>query len=364
MNKLLFFASDYSIGLSSLLTDQLLASYSVGIDVCAIAGEKEQEPGLYQIIKSAGVSIICIPGLDEHRNFIHLAAKIVSVIKEQNIDIIHVQNNWQLALVTFVKLKLMFEKRKLKVVYTLHAFRHNNHLKSILAQLIIGTALFLFVDKIICMCNYLKTKFRLLSYKIVILPLGITDSFFTEEHVPLPTVGLQMVFPAQFRKGKNQDMLIAAFAKYVNETNDSLSRLVLPGDGPLLNKMKELVRLLQIEVQVIFPGQCTKEEIKRWYLKSNIGIVASNCETFGQSIVEPYVLGRCVITTHVGVAGDIIKNRINGFFFSDEETLISVLKTMYTTPSLVNEIGQRNYNARNQFKWNNIARQYKKKIIL
>jgi UPF0755 protein len=46
------------------------------------------------------------------------------------------------------------------------------------------------------------------------------------------------------------------------------------------------------------------------YLESNIGVIASSSETFGQSIVEPFVLGRCVISTHVGVADDILKDGI------------------------------------------------------
>lgn len=201
MNKLLFFTSDYSIGLSTLLTDQLFALYRTGINIYAVTGDKEQEPGLHKKLSNAGIPITCISGLDEHRNFWLLSTKIASVIKEQGIDIIHVQNNWQLALVTFVRLKLLF-KKKLKVVYTLHAFRHNSPLKSIIAQFVIGVALFLFVNKIICMCNYLKKKFHLLSSKIIILPLGITDSFFTEEYVTPPTNGLQIVFLHNLGKAK------------------------------------------------------------------------------------------------------------------------------------------------------------------
>lgn len=37
MSKLLFFASDFKIGLSTLLTDELIALYRYGIEVCAVA---------------------------------------------------------------------------------------------------------------------------------------------------------------------------------------------------------------------------------------------------------------------------------------------------------------------------------------
>ena len=38
MSKVLFFASDFKIGLSTLL-DELLALYRYGIEVCAVAGK-------------------------------------------------------------------------------------------------------------------------------------------------------------------------------------------------------------------------------------------------------------------------------------------------------------------------------------
>lgn len=38
--NILFFASDYKIGLSTLLTDQLLALHRNGINVYPVAGEK------------------------------------------------------------------------------------------------------------------------------------------------------------------------------------------------------------------------------------------------------------------------------------------------------------------------------------
>ena len=44
--NILFFASDYKIGLSTLLTDQLLALHRNGINVYPVAGEKNQEKGL------------------------------------------------------------------------------------------------------------------------------------------------------------------------------------------------------------------------------------------------------------------------------------------------------------------------------
>lgn len=363
MKKILFFASDYKIGLSSLLTDQLIAFSRYGIDLIAIAGEKEQEQGLTEKIeKEKKITINQIIGLDEHTDFKRLANALKKIIKDNDIHIIHVQNNWQLALVSYIKYKLLF-KYKIKIIYTLHGFRHNNAWKSHIAQIVIGTALLLFADKIICMSCYLKQKFKLLSYKIELLPLGVPDSFFTLQIPPLPGNGLQMIFPAQFRHGKNQDIIIRAFAEHIKKNNDSISKLRLPGTGELISQMKELTIKLGISDRVEFPGLLPKEEIRQLYLKSNIGIISSNSETFGQSIVEPFVLGRCIISTPVGIVNDIIKEGRNGFIYTTETELIKIFGELFLHQQTITKIGHNNFKEKDIFNWKNISKKYNDQIL-
>jgi len=357
MKKVLFFASDFQIGLSSLLTDELLAFHQAGIEVLAVAGEREQEEGLSERIMIVP-TVFRINGLDGHHHFRLLANKIAEIIKSSGTTVIHVQNNWQLALVAYAKY-IILHNRHLRIIYTLHGFRNNHPLKSVIARLMIGTALLCFADYIICTSSYLKRKFSLLSYKIKLLPLGIPDCFFTITH-DLPTDrGLQMIFPAQFRYGKNQDVIIKAFAQHIKETGDSISHLTLPGSGELLEQMKTLANELGIADRVSFPGQCTKEQIRQQYLQSNIGIVASNSETFGQSIVEPFVLGRCILTTPVGIAPDIIHEGEGGGYFRTAEELTQKMKLLFNTPSIIAQCGENNYKHKELFRWASISRQYK-----
>lgn len=358
MSRLLFFASDYLIGLSSLLTDQLIALHNSGVEITAIAGETEQEKGLSILIDSKGISIIRIKGLDAHCHFRALAKTIAQIIINKNIHYVHVQNNWQLALAVYAKYVLL-RKRNLKFIYTIHGFRHNHPIKAVIAKMVIGTALFIFADHIICMSSYLKKQFFLLSYKIKLLPLGIADSFFINKHSIGVDNGLQMIFPAQFRYGKNQDVIIRSFARHIVETGDQQSHLTLPGNGELLDQMKELVDKLGISNRVSFPGQCNKEEIRQMYLNCNIGIVASNSETFGQSIVEPYVLGRCIITTPVGIACDIIRSGENGYVFETEKELKAIFRKLLENPELIILYGEYNFIHRDMFRWNSICSDYK-----
>lgn len=363
VNKILFFASDYKIGLSSLLTDQLIAFSRYGIDIFAVAGEKEQEQGLTEKLeKEKNIKIKRIVGLDEHSNFKRLVNELEIIIVDNQIHIIHVQNNWQLALISYIKYKLLC-KHKIKIIYTLHGFRHNSIWKSYIAQIVIGTALLISADKIICMSSYLKKKFKLLSYKIELLPLGVTDSFFYSNINSFPKNGLQMIFPAQFRFGKNQDVIIKAFAEHIKKNNDTISKLRLPGDGELITQMKELTIKLGISDQVDFPGLLPKEDIRQLYLKSNIGIISSNSETFGQSIVEPFVLGRCIISTPVGITNDIIKEGVNGYIYTNETELAKIFSYLYFNQEKIYQIGLNNLKEKYIFNWKNISKEYKDRII-
>lgn len=363
MSRLLYFASDYNIGLSSLLTDQLISISNSGIEVYAIAGEKEQEPGLTQFLHNNMISIKRIKGLDVHCDFNRLVKEIRTIVIENNIDVIHVQNNWQLAIAGVVKYSILF-KRKIKIAYTIHGFRNNNPLKSRIAQLLIGSGLFFLADHVICMTDYLRKKFRLLSYKIELVPLGVKDDYFIKSFVAPPTDSLHLIYPAQFREGKNQDLLIRAFARYVKTTGDTSSTLTLPGSGKMKTHIEDLIKELDISNQVSLPGLLSKDEIKNRYLQSNIAIVASSSETFGQSIVEPFVIGRCVISTPVGIAPEIIANGTNGFLFSSEETLFKLLSCIAQDISIVTKIGRTNFEERKLFSWGNITKRYIDKLKL
>lgn len=356
MRNLLYFTSDYSIGLSAMMVDQLVALKNSGINVFSVGGEKEQEIGLADFAKSNGIDIIRIKGLDEHAKFTYLVNRISKIILDNNISIVHIQNNWQLALMGVVKHKI---KPKIEIIYTIHGFRHNHPFKSKIAQLMIGTGLFAFSDHIICMTDYVKRKFNLLSYKIKILPLGVKQNYFIKSFIEPKIDSLRLIFPAQFRKGKNQDLIINAFYEYIKETHDRNSILILPGNGPLLDKMKEYVKELNIHDQIIFPGFVNKDEIKDLYLDSNIAIVSSNSETFGQSIVEPFVLGRCVVSTPVGIAPEIIEDGKNGYLFKTQNDLTNILIKLNRNRDKIKTIGLKNFSHRNLFNWNEISKKYK-----
>lgn len=362
MNLLFFIDSGFNYGVNPFLVEQIRSIHKQHNRTFAAGSLKELENNLIDSLRQDNIGTLSLDGMEKHQNFKTHVKQLSEYILTYDINIVHAQTNWQLALLIITRLYLLFNKHRFNIIYTIHAYRNNEYrLKSFLARMIIGTMLFFFVDKIICTSSFLVKKFRLLKYKIVQIPLGVSQSFFGP-YKECNTDHLRIVFPAQFRTGKNQDILIKAFSEYIKETSDYTSSLCLPGDGALLEKMKSLVQSFGIEKQVIFPGQCPKEKIRLFYEESNIAIIPSNSETFGLCIVEPYVLGRCIITRHVGVADDIIKNDINGYFFNNTEDLKEILIKIASNKNNLKLIGWYNFEHRDNFNWDSIATRYLKFI--
>lgn len=354
--KILFFAES-GLGNSSLLIDQISALYEKHKSVYVILSDIDQEDGLTNKIKELSVPYTILPGIYGHHSFKSEAKILKDIIEQENIDVIHVQTNWELGLIVYLKYLLRCRK-KTKIVYTVHGYRNNKKYQKNIALLLLTIVLGLFVDKIICTCSSLKNKIQILSYKIIILPLGIDNNFFSTQKHTLICDSLKLIYPAQFRIGKNQDLVIKAFAQYTQKVQDKDSILYLPGDGEFLVEMKKLSNLLNLDGQIIFPGRVTKKEILHLYEQCNTAIIASSSETFGQCIVEPYVLGLNIITTKVGVAPDIIVDKKNGRYFKTQEELVGILSYFHDNPNKIRQSGDYNYEKRDTFRWDVITEKY------
>lgn len=355
--KLLFFASDYQIGLTSLLTEKLkFLVRQPGLEVMAIAGETEQTKGLTQQIEDHLIPITRVNGLDVHRNFFKLAKQLSLIIKNAKCPFVHVQNNWQLTLIVFIK---FFYKVDYKIIYTIHGYRHNNYFKAIIAKRIIDLALFFFTDIVFASSSEVKQKFWLIRKKCNILYLGVEESYF---NIPKPDYYVtqkHIIFAGQFRKGKNQKMIVEAVAKYIGRTGNKDFSVYLPGEGPLKEKCNEYADLLNLQETIIFPGQLCREEILKLYSCCQVAIVPTNSETFGHCIAEPFVMGLSVLTRNVGIANDIIIDGENGLIFNNANDLSLLLEKYLTNGESLAALGKSAWSKRELFRWSSICVQYR-----
>lgn len=351
--KLLFF-TDCSSGVIGYHVDHVRAIKKAGVDVHAVVSSKELEHGLIASIAVDSIPILELEGLECHQHFWKHVRAVYKYVKENGIDNVHVQTNWQLIMVAIVRMCLLLHNH-VSITYTIHAFRNNHPKKSFIARVVIGFLLFLFVDKVIYTCTFLKEKFSWLNYKMHCVPLGVSE-LFHDESLYLHQTGLYIIFPAAFRYGKNQEMILKAFAEFLQKTSDEKSFVILPGTGDRLDTVKQYAQSLGISDRVYFPGYCSCEVLCELERKCNIAVIPTNSETYGLCIVEPFVLGKCILTRNVGVASDIIKESENGFYFENHIDLAQKLIFLSRNMDLISQIAERNYMQKKQFSWDVIVR--------
>ncbi len=355
INNLLFFL-DSGGGNSAFLADQFEALVNnSSLCVHAAMSSYNKAPHIPQKIRRLKVPQIELMGLENHHNFMKHICQLRQYVKNNKIDIVHVQTNWELLI---IGLCLIGIDNKAQVIYTIHGFRNNECLiKKLVAKWLIIILLSIFSDYVIASCNYIMNEFSILGKKLKLINLGINDIFLEHKYIAVED-GLRIIFPAAFRKGKRQEMIISALHEYQRITCDNKWMLILPGTGELLPKCKSMVKKMDLKSNVIFPGNLSKKELLDTYDKSNIMICSSISETYCFSIVEAYCLGKCVITTPVGIATELIKDGDNGYIYDEEKELILKLIGLHDNLKKLSQICRTNFNNKEKYGWKYITQEY------
>jgi glycosyltransferase involved in cell wall biosynthesis len=144
----------------------------------------------------------------------------------------------------------------------------------------------------------------------------------------------------------------------MDRTGDDDVELYLPGQGEKLEHCKSLCRKLGIEAKVHFPWFIDRAEILRLYMLCQYAVIPTNVETFGLCITEPFMLGRVVISRHVGVADDLITEGETGFFFENEKDLLQVLEHLFCDTEKCKHVSKNAYENRGVLSWEQICDRY------
>ena len=205
----------------------------------------------------------------------------------------------------------------------------------------------------------MKKKFSFLSYKIITIPLGEDDIFFKNSGIPNFNQKLSFIFGGEFRRGKNQKLLIKSFYDFLQNTKLVDSRLYLPGVGKYRNECMKFASELGIEGNVFFPGQVDRLIMLELYNKCQVAIIPSNQETFGHCIAEPFVLKKIIVSKNIGLAIDYLVDKRNGFIFSSFIELTKILIDISKMDAIdLERMSLASGNVGINFDWNTIANKH------
>ena len=251
--------------------------------------------------------------------------KLKKILKEIKPDIIHVRSRVPAWLIYFANKSL-----KIKVVSTVHGFNSVGFYSSIMQK----------ADAVICVSNsikeYIQKHYKTSESKITVIPRGIDLELFNPKNIDNDFIN-------NFKKEFNlENRFIVSSVGRVTQLKDyetfikaiSLVKKELPNIVALivggvrsdkedyLNSLKNLIKELNLEDNIIFTGSQSK--IEQIYALSDVIVSSSKKpESFGRAVAEAISMDKPVIATNHGGVKDIIIENENGFFFEvgDEKEL-------------------------------------------
>ncbi len=161
---------------------------------------------------------------------------------------------------------------------------------------------------------------------------------------------------ARFDRRKGHKYLIEAFSN-LDSTNRNL-KLLLVGEGNELDTIKNLCSALGLQNNVIFTG--SRNDIDEIYQISDLFVLPSIEEGFGNVIVEAMASKVLVIATRVGGIPEIITHKHNGLLVNKENSdeLKEMIEYAINNENDVQEMIKNAYEDISKFDIKNIIKQY------
>ena len=278
--------------------------------------------------------------------------EVAKIIKENDIDIVHVHNFFPLITPAVFKAA---KDSKAKVVHTLHNYRlwcisgilyregfgiceicahkkislsgilnkcyRKSLLQSFVAQLAFWfyklTGAFNNIDYFFVLTNFQKNKVKSLGIdegKIILKPNSLQMSFDmkTQKH--------NYVYVGRLEESKGILKLLEIWDKF-----DEKYILTIVGGGDIEAQLRQKYK----KSNIIFKGKCSREKTMTIVSHSKYLLQPSLWyETFGLTIIEAMGAGVPVIGYDIGTRSDFIKDGINGFL-SGPDGLKSVIEKSF-----------------------------------
>ena len=180
-----------------------------------------------------------------------------------------------------------------------------------------------------------KEKYKV-NKTIHIVPTGIdVEKFYVEKQNKKDLELLRKEL-----KIKKDDFIITYVGRLAEEKNiefliknhtklNKKYKLMIVGNGPDMDKFKDMVKDLNLENQVIFTGAIPHYDIPAYYAVSNIFVTASVTETQGLTVIEAMASSLPVVCMDDEAFKESVVDGLNGKFFKTSSGYIKAIENLY-----------------------------------
>ena len=276
--------------------------------------------------------------------------KALEIAKQYQLDIIHTQTEFLLGLLGV----WIARELKIPVIHTYHT-QYEDYVHYIAKGLLIRPSMVKYlvrgflhdVDGVICPSEIVRDL--LSDYKVKVekrvIPTGIDLAKFER-----PEIGPEQLKVLREKLGikedekillslsrvsyeKNIQAVLAAFSEVLNE--ELKIKLVVAGDGPYLDNLKEQALQLNIQDSVIFTGMIAPSETALYYKAADFFISASTSETQGLTYLESLASKTPVIAHGNPYLDNLITDKMFGTLYYQERDLAgAILEALIATPDM------------------------------
>ncbi|HSI68150.1 MAG TPA: N-acetyl-alpha-D-glucosaminyl L-malate synthase BshA [Planococcus sp. (in: firmicutes)] len=144
----------------------------------------------------------------------------------------------------------------------------------------------------------------------------IKDVSGLKEEFQIPVDEKVIIHVSNFRKVKRVSDVVQTFSRVRQKVK---AKLLLVGDGPEMSRINQQVKELKLENDVLFLGK--RDNLSELYNISDVKLLMSEKEAFGLVLLEAMACGIPCIGTNIGGIPEVIIHGENGYLIELGDTL-------------------------------------------
>jgi len=210
-----------------------------------------------------------------------------------------------------------------------------------------------FADRVIALSESIREarvlEERIVPDKIVVIPNGIDVSRYQtagSDHLAERTTFV-VGYLARLTEEKGHKVLLEGFAEFLKNWRErpinEWPRLVLGGDGPLKESLKEYAREQGVFRSVTFAGFVPDAEKVNFMKQLDVFVFPSLAEGFGLVLLEAMACSRCCLVSDLPVLKEVGGGAVRTFKTGDPKDLSAQLQQLYRDEGLRRELGHKAY---------------------
>ncbi|MCY7150244.1 glycosyltransferase family 4 protein [Streptococcus mutans] len=279
------------------------------------------------------------------------------IAKTYKLDIIHTQTEFSLGILG----KMVGKALRIPVIHTYHT-QYEDYVRYIANGKLIRPSMVKYIvrgflndlDGVICPSRIALNLLDGYSVKIPkrIIPTGIDlreyerpdisqeDIAKLREKWAIASDETVLLSLSRVSYEKNIQALLANMPKILS--NNPKVKLLIVGDGPYLEELKEQAQDLAVMDNVIFTGMVSHNETALYYKAADFFISASTSETQGLTYAESLASGKPIIAQSNPYLDDLITDKMFGMLYQTESDLAdAVLNAIVSTPVKQEKVWQK-----------------------